>query len=90
MEWWIQGEKIVQYSSSKIQAPIFPLFHYSILPGRRGKVMISVSPLTLAECHKPQSSGSKFAAADDVDNQPETENSGNYVTDDSQGGKAEE
>ena len=53
-------------------------------------MMISVSPLTLAECHKPQSSGSKFAAADDVDNQPETENSGNYVTDDSQGGKAEE
>jgi hypothetical protein len=42
-----------------------------------------------AEGHKSMSSGSKLAAADDIDNQPETKNSGNYVTDDSQGRKAE-
>ena len=90
MEWWIQGEKIVQYSSSIIQAPIFPLFQHSIIPGTRQGVMTSTLPLTLAECHKSQSSGSELAAADDVDNQPETKNSGNYVTDDSQGRKAEE
>ena len=67
---------------------IFPLFHHSIVPRTRHEVLSSMLPLTLTQWEKSPNSGSKLSATDNVDYQPEPENSRYYVTNDSQGRKA--